>query len=51
MSEQNAPPRQPRATPRRPWIAPTVVDLPRLENLTLQTGGGIDGDANGSVFA
>lgn len=48
MSEQNAPRRQPEATPRKQWIAPTVIDLPRLENLTLQTGAGIGGSE--SVF-
>lgn len=36
------------AAPRRPWIAPEVADLPRLTDLTLQTGGGIGGDE--SVF-
>ena len=25
---------------RRPWRAPTLTELPRLVNLTLQTGGG-----------
>ena len=25
---------------RRPWSAPTLTELPRLVNLTLQTGGG-----------
>jgi hypothetical protein len=29
----------PEAAPRKSWIAPEVKDLPRLENLTLQTGG------------
>jgi hypothetical protein len=28
---------------RRPWISPAVTDLPRLSELTLQTGGAIDG--------
>jgi hypothetical protein len=28
---------------KRPWTAPTVSDLPRLTELTLQTGGGIPG--------
>jgi hypothetical protein len=30
------------ASPRRPWSAPRVDDLPRLSDLTLQTG--IPGD-------
>jgi hypothetical protein len=30
-------------TPRRAWVAPRVADLPRLTELTLQTGGGIPG--------
>lgn len=29
---------------RKPWLAPRVDDLPRLTELTLQTGGGIDGE-------
>lgn len=29
--------------PQRPWIAPVVRELPRLTDLTLQTGGGIPG--------
>ena len=51
MSEQNDATRQPESAPRKPWIAPAITDLPRLENLTLQTGGagGIDG-GGGSVF-
>jgi hypothetical protein len=39
---------EPASAPRKIWIAPTVIDLPRLENLTLQTGGTIPGDP--SVF-
>jgi hypothetical protein len=27
------------ATPRRQWVAPEVKDLPRLSELTLQSGG------------
>jgi len=36
-------------TPRKSWIPPKIVDLPRLENLTLQTtiGPPVDG---GSIF-
>jgi hypothetical protein len=31
---------------RRPWIAPAVTELPRLTELTLQTGPGILGGGN-----
>ena len=36
-------------TPRKSWIPPKIDDLPRLENLTLQTtiGPPVDG---GSIF-
>ena len=44
MSDRIAARPEPQAAPRKRWIAPTVVDLPRLENLTLQTGGTIPGD-------
>lgn len=30
-------------TERRAWVAPEVADLPRLTQLTLQTGPGIPG--------
>ena len=30
-------------TPRREWVSPRVADLPRLTELTLQTGSGIPG--------
>jgi hypothetical protein len=35
---------------KAPWIPPTVVELPRLTDLTLQTGGSITGggDTGGS---
>jgi len=33
----------PRA-PRRAWLRPEVADLPRLTELTLQTGPGIPGN-------
>lgn len=29
--------------PRREWVTPSVTDLPRLVDLTLQTGAGIPG--------
>lgn len=32
-----------KAPVRRPWSAPRVSDLPRLTELTLQTGPGIPG--------
>lgn len=31
---------------KRPWIAPTVQDLPRLTELTLVTGAGVPGDGD-----
>ncbi len=34
-------PAQPEA--KRPWVAPDAVELPRLTELTLQTGTGIPG--------
>ena len=50
MSERDQQPR-PTSTgaPRKSWIPPKIDDLPRLENLTLQTtiGPPIDG---GSIF-
>ena len=44
QNDQKAPtaPPQPR---RRAWTLPAVTDLPRLTELTLQTGGGIPGNA------
>ncbi|HEX6910452.1 MAG TPA: hypothetical protein VF142_08655 [Longimicrobium sp.] len=38
---QSAPPV---AAPRRPWLAPRVDDMPRLTELTLQSG--IPGDCD-----
>lgn len=29
--------------PQRPWTTPVVRELPKLTDLTLQTGGGIPG--------
>jgi len=50
MSHNNTPAL---ANSRRPWTAPRVQDLPRLTELTLQTGG-IPGapasDAGSTVF-
>ena len=48
MSDRNPPSPEPKTAPRKTWIAPVVIDLPRLVNLTLQTGGTIPGD--GSVI-
>lgn len=33
----------PRSSPRRPWVVPEVRELPRLTELTLQTGDPIPG--------
>ena len=45
----------PQTTPRRPWRRPEVVELPKLSELTLQTGnpivgGGGTGNGGSSVF-
>jgi hypothetical protein len=32
-----------RETARQPWTSPTIEELPKLTDLTLQTGGGIGG--------
>jgi len=49
VSERNEPRPASTGTPRKSWIPPKIDDLPRLENLTLQTtvGTPIDG---GSIF-
>ncbi|HEV7992730.1 MAG TPA: hypothetical protein VGP25_12950 [Gemmatimonadaceae bacterium] len=44
MTDRNPPRLEPTPAPRKIWITPTVIDLPRLENLTLQTGGTIPGN-------
>lgn len=49
MPERPEPSPQPAAVPRKRWTPPRIDDLPRLENLTLQTGAPIDGDS-GSIF-
>lgn len=38
---RTAPQQAPRSATRRSWVAPEVKDLPRLTELTLQTGGAI----------
>lgn len=43
MSQSDEPRRASETAPRKSWIAPEVKDLPRLENLTLQTGAPIGG--------
>jgi hypothetical protein len=48
-------PAAPTAAPRRTWTAPAVTDLPRLTELTLQTGpfipgGGGTGGGGSTVF-
>jgi hypothetical protein len=49
VSDRIAVSQEPTTAPRKRWIAPAVVELPRLQNLTLQTtGGGVPGD--GSVI-
>jgi len=49
VSEREEPRPASTGTPRKSWIPPKIDDLPRLENLTLQTtvGPPIDG---GSIF-
>lgn len=37
-----APSESPRPAARRAWVSPEVKDLPRLTDLTLQTGGFIE---------
>jgi hypothetical protein len=47
---ESAPP--PTEAPRKSWTPPRIDDLPRLENLTLQTGSvgdPVDG-GSGSIF-
>ncbi len=46
---------EPKLPARRPWVAPTLEELPRLTELTLQSpeGGSIPGSGDtggGSVF-
>jgi hypothetical protein len=48
VPEHTEPRPEPAATPRKSWTPPRIDDLPRLENLTLQTGNPVDGDQ--SIF-
>jgi len=45
---------EPTPTGKAPWISPTVTELPRLTDLTLQTGGirggGDTGGGGSTVF-
>ena len=43
MTEPKNDPRAAEKTPRAEWKKPAIVDLPRLVDLTLQTGEGIPG--------
>jgi len=44
MDPQNLPAGpEPDATPKRKWVRPEVTELPRLTDLTLQTGSPIPG--------
>jgi hypothetical protein len=50
VSERDQPWPEPAGTPRKSWTPPKVVELPRLENLTLQTGLGPAIGGGGSIF-
>ena len=51
MSERPEPRCQPEAVTRKSWTPPKIEDLPRLENLTLQTTIVEDPiDGGGSIF-
>lgn len=50
MPDHPEPRPAPAATPRKSWIPPRIDDLPRLENLTLQTGVGNPIDGGQSIF-
>ena len=51
MPDRHEPRREPKTAPRKSWTPPKIDDLPRLENLTLQTvvGPPVDG-GDGSIF-
>ena len=46
MSQTSTPRSSPTEPARRPWVAPRVEELPRLTELTLQSGGGIPGECD-----
>jgi hypothetical protein len=50
VSERPEPRRQPKTGIKKSWTEPRVEDLPRLENLTLQTSVGPPIDPGGSIF-
>lgn len=50
MPERSEPRPQPEAVTRKSWTEPRIEDLPRLENLTLQTSVGPPIDPGGSIF-
>lgn len=53
MTNENTKSAPATGTPRRPWTAPTVLELPRLTELTLQSfipGTGIPGGGGSTVF-
>lgn len=49
---ENAETCAPPAAPKKPWVQPAVTDLPRLTDLTLQTGSPVGDPVGGgsSVF-
>jgi hypothetical protein len=49
VSERDQPRPSTTGTPRKSWAPPKIDDLPRLENLTLQTGIALPIDG-GSIF-
>jgi len=50
VSERDQPRPAPTGAPRKSWTPPKIDDLPRLENLTLQTGLGPAIGGGGSIF-
>lgn len=52
-SDKGTPTPYANTTPRKPWTAPVVLELPRLTELTLQSfipGTGIPGGGGSTVF-
>jgi hypothetical protein len=50
VSERPEPRHLPETATRKSWTPPRIDDLPRLENLTLQTSVGDPIDPGGSIF-